>query len=163
MVEKTSFTYLYYISLRSGRVSGARASRATYGVPLGPGWLQDHTRMDGPRKFRIRNRKIRENRKICFPPVLLYYGQTRAPTDMVGVPTDWAWPEDHAGAIRNPEFRILTELEPENRFSRFAPFWLNQGTYRHLQQASKFGVFEKKTQGKKNSSSRKKTQTLANL
>ena len=52
---------------------------------------------------------------------------------MVWVPTDRAGPEDHAGVIRNPEFRIRTELELENRFSRFAPFWLNQGTYRHLQ------------------------------
>ena len=85
--------------------------------------------MDGPRKFRIRIRKIRKNRKYWFPPVLLYYGRTGAPTDMVGVPTDQAWPEDHAGVIKNPEFRIRTELESENRFSRFALLWLNQGTY----------------------------------
>ena len=52
---------------------------------------------------------------------------------MVGVPTDRAWPKDHAGAIENPEIRIRTELEPENRFSRFAPLRLNQGTYRDLQ------------------------------
>ena len=29
---------------------------------------------------------------------------------MVGVSKDRAWPEDHAGAIKNPEFRIRTEL-----------------------------------------------------
>ena len=34
---------------------------------------------------------------------------------------------------QNPEFRIRTELEPENRFSYFDLLWLNQGTYRHLQ------------------------------
>ena len=45
---------------------------------------------------------------------------------MVRVPTDRAWPENHAGALKNLEFRIRAELEPENRFSRFAPFWLNQ-------------------------------------
>ena len=67
------------------------------------------------------------------PAVWPYLGKTEAPTDMVGVPTNQAWPEDHAGAIKNLEFRIRTELEPENRFSCFAQFWLNQGTYRHLQ------------------------------
>ena len=60
--------------------------------------------------------KIRKNR---LRPVLLYCGRTRAPTDMVGVSTDRAWPEDYAGAIKNPDFRIRTELEPENRFSRW--------------------------------------------
>ena len=132
-IDEMVVEYLYYISLSLWRISGARAPRATYGVPLGPDWPQEHARMDGPRKFRIRNRKIRKNRKIRFPPVLPYCGRTRAPTDMVGVPTDRAWPEDHAGAIKNPEFRIRTELEPENRFSRFAPLCLNRGTYRHLQ------------------------------
>ena len=41
---------------------------------------------------------------------MLYCGQIRAPTDMVGVPTVRACPEDHAGAIKNPEFRIRTLL-----------------------------------------------------
>ena len=88
--------------------------------------------MDANRKKPDPDPEIRKNLKNRFPPVLLYYGRTRAPTDMVGVPTDRAWPEDHAGAIKNPEFRIWTELEPENRFSRFAQLWLSQGTYRHL-------------------------------
>ena len=48
---------------------------------------------------------------------------------MVGVPTDRAWRHDYRNAIKNPEFRIRTELEPENWFSRFALLWLNQGTY----------------------------------
>ena len=52
---------------------------------------------------------------------------------MVGVPTDRAWRHDYRNAIKNPEFRIRTELEPENRFTRFALLWLNQGTYRRLQ------------------------------
>ena len=47
---------------------------------------------------------------------------------MVGVPTDGAWPKDHDGAIKNPEFLIPTELEPENWLSRFDPFLLNRGT-----------------------------------
>ena len=88
--------------------------------------------MDAPVRNRFRIRKIRKNLKNSFPHVLLYHGRTRAPTDMVGVSTDWNYPEDHAGAIRNPEFRIRAELEPENRFSRFVLLWLNRGTYRHL-------------------------------
>ena len=91
-------------------------------------------------KNRIRIRKSGKNRKICFPPVLPYCGRTRAPIDMVGVSTDRAWPKDHAGAIENPEIRIRTELEPENRFSRFALLWLNQGTYRHLQGTCGLGL-----------------------
>ena len=84
--------------------------------------------------------KSGKKRKNRFPPVLLYYGRTRAPADMVGVPTDRAWPKDHADAIKNPEFRMRTELETENRFSRFAPFWLNQGTYKHLQGTCRSGL-----------------------
>ena len=122
---------VHYIWLSQWRISGAGAPRTPYGVPLGPGWPQDHARMDAPRKFRIRIRKIRKNRKIRFPPVLPYYGRTRAPTDMVGVPTDRAWPKDHAGAIETPEIRIRIELERENQFSRFALLRPNQGTYRH--------------------------------
>ena len=38
--------------------------------------------------FRI-GRKSRKTEKP-YPPFLLYYVQTRAPTDMVRVPTDWA-------------------------------------------------------------------------
>ena len=76
-----------------------------------------------------------------FPANLPFYGRTRAPTDMVGVVlTDQAWPKDHAGAIKNPEFRIQTELDPENRFSRFALLWLNRGTYRHLQGTCRLGL-----------------------
>ena len=71
---------------------------------------------------------------------MLYCGRTKAPTDMVGVPTDQAWPKDHAGAIENPEIQIRTELEPENQFSRFAQLWLNQGTYRHLQGTCGLGL-----------------------
>ena len=67
------------------------------------------------------------------PAVWPYLGKTEAPTDMVGVPTNQAWPEDHAGAIKNLEFRIRTKLEPENWFSCFALLRLNQGPYRHLQ------------------------------
>ena len=47
---------------------------------------------------------------------------------MVWVPTDRAWPKDHAGVIENPEIQIRTELESENQFSRFAQLWLNGGT-----------------------------------
>ena len=77
--------------------------------------------------------RFTEGTKAPSPGIRPHLGRTEAPTDMVGVPTNQAWPEDHAGAIKNPEFRIRTELEPENRFSRFAPLWLNRGTYRHLQ------------------------------
>ena len=79
-------------------------------------------------------------REKPFTPVLLYYGRTRAPTDMAGVPTDRAWRHDYRNTIKNPEFRIRTELEPENRFSRFAQLWLNRDTYRHLQGTSRSGL-----------------------
>ena len=59
---------------------------------------------------------------------------------MVGAPTDQAWPKDPAGAIENPDFRIQTELEPENQFSRFALLRLNQGTYRHVQGICRLGL-----------------------
>ena len=75
--------------------------------------------------------RFTEGTKAPSPGIRPHLGQTEAPTDMVGVPTDRAWPEDHAGAIKNLELRIRTELEPENLFSRFALLWANQGTYRH--------------------------------
>ena len=65
--------------------------------------------------------------------IFLYSERTTAPTDMQVVPKEPAWAQEHAGAIRNPEFRIRAELEPENRFSRFALLWPNQDTYIHLQ------------------------------
>ena len=46
---------------------------------------------------------------------------------MVRGPTGWAGPEDHAGAIENPDFWIRTKLEPENRFSRFALKAITEG------------------------------------
>ena len=130
--------YLYFAKSNQWWISVAGAARTTYGVPLGPGWPQDHALMDGPRKFRTW--KIRKNRKDRLRPILLYYGRTRAPTDMVGVPMDQAWPENYAGAIKNPDFQIRTELEPDNRFPRFALLCLNQGTYRHLQGTCKSGL-----------------------
>ena len=45
---------------------------------------------------------------------------------MVGVPTDWARTEDYAGSIINPEFQIQTELELENRFSRWYLYYIVQ-------------------------------------
>ena len=58
--------FIIYITFedRQGRVSGAGAPRTPCGVPLGPGWPQDHARMDGPRKFRKFPEKIRKKRKI---------------------------------------------------------------------------------------------------
>ena len=60
------------------------------------------------------------------PAVWPYLGRTEASTDMVGVPTNQAWPEDHAGAIKNPEFRIRIELELENWFSRWYLYYIVQ-------------------------------------
>ena len=59
---------------------------AQYRGTLGPSKSQDHARMDGPGLNQFRIRKIQKNQ---FPPVLLYCGRTRAPTDMVGVLTDF--------------------------------------------------------------------------
>ena len=43
---------------------------------------------------------------------------------MTGAPMDPAYSEDHAGAIKNPEFRIRTEQEPENGFSRWYLYYI---------------------------------------
>ena len=42
----------YYIWLREVWIYGTGAPRTPYGVPLGPGWPQDHAPMDGPRRNR---------------------------------------------------------------------------------------------------------------
>ena len=66
---------------------------------------------------------------LKFVCIFLNSERTTAPTDMKVVPKEPAWAQDHAGAIRNPEFRIRTELEPENRFSRFALLWLSRKAF----------------------------------
>ena len=67
-----------------------RRPTAMVGVSTASSWPSDDDLMECPVPGPDPDPEIRENLKNRFPPVLLYYGRTRAPTDMVGVPTDQA-------------------------------------------------------------------------